>query len=87
MADGGNRAGAEGYKPCAAMVATQCIFAAMTLWVKAAFGRGMSPMVFVVYRQAVATLVLAPIAIIANRCELIDQVFSDAALLSLSPNH
>jgi hypothetical protein len=69
MAGGGTRAGAEGYnyKPCVAMVTTQCIFAAMTLWVKAAFGRGMSPMVFVVYRQAVATLVLAPIAIIANR--------------------
>nr|CAB3453432.1 unnamed protein product [Digitaria exilis] len=38
---------AEGYKPCAAMVATQCIFAALTLWVKAAFNGGMSPMVFV----------------------------------------
>lgn len=62
----------EQFKPCAAMVATQCIFAAMTLWVKAAFGRGMSPMVFVVYRQAVATLVLAPITVMANRygCEL-----------------
>ncbi|XP_066399454.1 WAT1-related protein At4g28040-like [Miscanthus floridulus] len=70
MADGGNRAGADGYKPCAAMVATQCIFAAKTLWVKAAFGRGMSPMVFVVYRQAVATLILAPVAIIANRARL-----------------
>ncbi|KAG0543777.1 hypothetical protein BDA96_02G218300 [Sorghum bicolor] len=72
MAGGGTRAGAEGYnyKPCVAMVTTQCIFAAMTLWVKAAFGRGMSPMVFVVYRQAVATLVLAPIAIIANRARL-----------------
>ncbi|TVU09601.1 hypothetical protein EJB05_43085 [Eragrostis curvula] len=57
----------EQYKPCAAMVATQCIFAAMTLWVKAAFGRGMSPMVFVVYRQAVATLVLGPIALMAHR--------------------
>ncbi|PAN12535.1 hypothetical protein PAHAL_2G271000 [Panicum hallii] len=52
------------------MVATQCIFAAMTLWVKAAFAGGMSPTVFVVYRQAVATLVLAPIAVIANRSML-----------------
>ncbi|TVU09620.1 hypothetical protein EJB05_43104, partial [Eragrostis curvula] len=60
----------EQYKPCAAMVTTQCILAAMTLWVKAAFGRGMSPMVFVVYRQAVATLVLAPIALMANRTKL-----------------
>ncbi|CAN6196003.1 unnamed protein product [Urochloa humidicola] len=63
-------AGAEGYKPCAAMVVVQCIFAAMTLWVKAAFAGGMSPMVFVVYRQAVATLVLAPIALISNRSML-----------------
>ncbi|KAL6655549.1 hypothetical protein ACP70R_006375 [Stipagrostis hirtigluma subsp. patula] len=67
---GGIREVAEGYKPCAAMVATQCIFAAMTLWVKAAFGGGMSPMVFVVYRQAVATLVLAPVAAMANRRRL-----------------
>ncbi|CAN6204512.1 unnamed protein product [Urochloa humidicola] len=52
------------------MVVVQCIFAAMTLWVKAAFAGGMSPMVFVVYRQAVATLVLAPIALISNRSML-----------------
>ncbi|CAN6182357.1 unnamed protein product [Urochloa humidicola] len=30
----------------------------------------MSPMVFVVYRQAIATLVLAPIALISNRSML-----------------
>lgn len=65
--------GVEGYKPCVAMVATQCIFAAMTLWVKAAFSGGMSPVVFVVYRQAVAALVLAPIALISNRYDLIAQ--------------
>ncbi|CAL5064299.1 unnamed protein product [Urochloa decumbens] len=70
MTGGRIRAVAEGYKPCAAMVATQCIFAPMTLWVKAAFAGGMSPMVFVVYRQAVATLVLAPIALISNRSML-----------------
>ncbi|GJM98763.1 hypothetical protein PR202_ga15800 [Eleusine coracana subsp. coracana] len=46
------------------MVVTQCIYAAMALWVKAVFTRGrMSPMVFVVYRQAVATIVLIPIVI------------------------
>ncbi|GJM98760.1 hypothetical protein PR202_ga15797 [Eleusine coracana subsp. coracana] len=64
---GGIRRVLEEYKPCAAMVATQCIFVAMTLWVKVTFGQGMSPVVFVVYRQAVATLVLAPIAVMANR--------------------
>ncbi|KAL6846541.1 hypothetical protein ACP4OV_023989 [Aristida adscensionis] len=70
MAGGGFRDVAEAYRPCAAMVATQCIFAAMTLWVKAAFGGGMSPLVFVVYRQAAATLVLAPVAAMANRRRL-----------------
>uniref|UniRef100_A0A0D9XDX4 EamA domain-containing protein n=1 Tax=Leersia perrieri TaxID=77586 RepID=A0A0D9XDX4_9ORYZ len=59
--------GLEEYKPCAAMVATQCIYAAMALWAKAVFTRGMSTMVFVVYRQAIATVFLVPIAIIANR--------------------
>ncbi|KAF8657755.1 hypothetical protein HU200_059915 [Digitaria exilis] len=52
------------------MVATQCMFAALTLWVKAAFNGGMSPMVFVAYRQAVAALVLVPIALVTNRSKL-----------------
>lgn len=59
--------GMEEYKPCAAMVVAQCIYAAMALWAKAVFTRGMSPMVFVVYRQAIATVVLVPITIVANR--------------------
>lgn len=63
----GIRAAVEGYKPCAAMVTAQCIFAVSTLWVKTAFGSGMSPMVLVVYRQGIATLVLAPLAVVANR--------------------
>ncbi|XP_052168263.1 WAT1-related protein At4g30420-like [Oryza glaberrima] len=60
-------AGWEEYKPCAAMVAAQCIYAALALWAKAVFTGGMSTMVFVVYRQAIATVFLVPIAIIANR--------------------
>ncbi|EER98931.1 WAT1-related protein At4g30420 [Sorghum bicolor] len=59
--------GMEEYKPCAAMVVTQCIYAALALWSKAAFTGGMSPLVFVVYRQAVATIVLVPVAVAANR--------------------
>lgn len=59
--------GMEEYKPCAAMVVAQCIYAAMALWAKAVFTRGMSPMVFVVYRQAIATVVLVPITVVANR--------------------
>ncbi|KAL5205377.1 hypothetical protein ABZP36_033586 [Zizania latifolia] len=57
----------EEYKPCAAMVAAQCIYAAMALWAKAVFTRGMSTMVFVVYRQAIASAFLVPVAIVANR--------------------
>ncbi|KAL6655548.1 hypothetical protein ACP70R_006374 [Stipagrostis hirtigluma subsp. patula] len=67
---GGVRAVVEGYKPCAAMVAVQCIFSVSTLWVKAAFGRGVNPMVLVVYRQGIATLVLAPAAAMASRTRL-----------------
>ncbi|KAL6846537.1 hypothetical protein ACP4OV_023985 [Aristida adscensionis] len=57
----------EGYKPCAAMVVTQCINAAMALWAKAAFTRGLSPMAFVVCRQAVAAVILVPIVVAVNR--------------------
>nr|CAB3453436.1 unnamed protein product [Digitaria exilis] len=70
MAAGGICAAMESYKPCAAMVAVQCIFAVSTLWIKAAFGHGMNPMVFVVYRQAMATIFLAPVTILANRTRL-----------------
>jgi len=49
------------------MVVTQCIYAALALWSKAAFTGGMSPLVFVVYRQAVATVVLVPVVVAANR--------------------
>uniref|UniRef100_A0A0E0IJS5 WAT1-related protein n=1 Tax=Oryza nivara TaxID=4536 RepID=A0A0E0IJS5_ORYNI len=48
-------AAAREWTPCAAMVAAQCIYAAMTLWAKAMFGRGVSPVIFVVYRQAIGT--------------------------------
>ncbi|CAL5088259.1 unnamed protein product [Urochloa decumbens] len=64
----------EDYKPCAAMVVTQCIYAAMALWSKAVFSGGMSPLVFVVYRQAVATVVLVPIVVVANRKKMKEMV-------------
>ena len=57
----------EEHKPLAAMVVVQCIYATTVLWGKAVFSGGMSPMVFVVYRQAIATAVLVPITILANR--------------------
>ncbi|CAL5064295.1 unnamed protein product [Urochloa decumbens] len=64
----------EDYKPCAAMVVTQCIYAAMALWSKAVFSGGMSPLVFVVYRQAVATVVLVPVVVVANRKKMKEMV-------------
>ncbi|KAK3133378.1 hypothetical protein QOZ80_6AG0535790 [Eleusine coracana subsp. coracana] len=57
----------EDYTPPAAMMLTQCIYATVALWAKAVFTGGMSPMIFVVYRQAVATVVLVPIVIVVNR--------------------
>lgn len=57
----------EEYKPALAMVAVQFNYAVMALLAKAAFTKGMSPMVFVVYRQAVASLILTPISFVATR--------------------
>ncbi|XP_078150273.1 WAT1-related protein At4g30420-like [Carex rostrata] len=55
------------HKPWMAMVATQCIYAVMNLVSKAAFNRGFSTMVFVVYRQSIATLFLIPFTLLAKR--------------------
>lgn len=82
---GGVRTLAEGCKPCAAMGSTQCIYAAMTLWAKAGFRRGTSPFVIIAYRLR-HTLVLAPIAIVDNRYQMISEMSGrrgGAALLFL----
>ncbi|XP_058745208.1 WAT1-related protein At4g30420-like [Vicia villosa] len=57
----------EYYLPIIAMVVIQFIFAGMTLWNRVTLVEGMSPTVFVVYRQALATIFLAPIAYISSR--------------------
>ncbi|KAM6552930.1 hypothetical protein CsatB_013692 [Cannabis sativa] len=54
--------GFDGYKPAMAMVGLQCIYTGLALFTRAALLQGMSPRVFVVYRQGVATLIMAPIA-------------------------
>lgn len=56
----------EEHKPALAMVLVQFIYAGLALTAKAAFEEGLKPMVFVVYRQAIATVVWVPIAIIAK---------------------
>ncbi|EXB94908.1 Auxin-induced protein 5NG4 [Morus notabilis] len=54
--------GFENYKPAIAMVGLQFSYAAVSLSTRVALLQGMSPRVLVVYRQAIATLVIAPIA-------------------------
>ncbi|XP_049388750.1 WAT1-related protein At1g43650 isoform X1 [Solanum stenotomum] len=51
------------YQPYLAMLFIQILYAGMALFSKASISNGMNPYVFVVYRQAFATLSLAPFAI------------------------
>ncbi|XP_043710214.1 WAT1-related protein At4g30420-like [Telopea speciosissima] len=57
----------EDYMPTMAMVLLQFTYAGLHLFTRAALLEGMSPKVFVVYRQAIATLVIAPVAYFSNR--------------------
>ncbi|XVF64308.1 hypothetical protein PTKIN_Ptkin09bG0158500 [Pterospermum kingtungense] len=52
----------ENHKPYIAMLFIQFVYAGMALFSKAAIAKGMNPCVFVVYRQAFATVALAPFA-------------------------
>lgn len=55
------------YQPYLAMLFIQILYAGMALFSKASISNGMNPYVFVVYRQAFATLSLAPFAIFLER--------------------
>ncbi|XAR62475.1 hypothetical protein NMG60_11017238 [Bertholletia excelsa] len=57
----------ESNKPYIAMLFVQIIYAGMALFSKVAIDKGMNPYVFVVYRQAFATLALAPFAFLFER--------------------
>ncbi|XP_024977270.1 WAT1-related protein At1g43650-like [Cynara cardunculus var. scolymus] len=57
----------ESYKPYIIMLVVQVIYAGMALLSKASISSGMNPSVFVVYRQAFATLFLAPVAYFFER--------------------
>ncbi|CAN1326294.1 WAT1-related protein At4g28040 [Linum perenne] len=48
------------------MIVLEFSYAGLALFTKAAFNGGMSPQVFVVYRQAIATLIMVPLAFINN---------------------
>ncbi|KAD6794955.1 hypothetical protein E3N88_05851 [Mikania micrantha] len=52
----------EFYKPVIVMVVMQFTYAAVSILTRASLLEGMNPRVFVFYRQAIATLVIAPIA-------------------------
>lgn len=52
----------ERNKPYLVMIFIQFVYAGMSLLSKAAITEGMNPYVFVVYRQALASLALAPFA-------------------------
>ncbi|KAF9601288.1 hypothetical protein IFM89_018398 [Coptis chinensis] len=57
----------ETQKPYLAMLLTQFLYAGMALLSKAAIDVGMTPCVFVVYRQAFALLALAPFSFLLER--------------------
>ncbi|KAK1317324.1 WAT1-related protein [Acorus calamus] len=57
----------EEYKPGLAMVVLQFLYAALSLYARAALLQSMSPRIFLVYRQTIATLVMAPTAYLSNR--------------------
>lgn len=57
----------ENQKPYIAMIFVQFVYAGMALFSKAAITKGMNPFVFVVYRQAFASLALAPFAFFFER--------------------
>uniref|UniRef100_A0A1D1XJJ8 WAT1-related protein n=2 Tax=Anthurium amnicola TaxID=1678845 RepID=A0A1D1XJJ8_9ARAE len=59
----------EGQKPYLVMIFVQLVYAGMALFSKLAIGGGMSPFIFVVYRQALAAAFLAPFAYFLERKE------------------
>lgn len=57
----------DDYKPALAMIGLQFTYAGVALFTRAALLKGLSPRVFVVYRQGIATLLIAPIAFASRR--------------------
>lgn len=77
-----------GLLPFAAMVMIECLDVGLTTLSKAAMSRGMSNYVFVVYSNALATLILFPSSFIINRslspCSLLSNKASDFLSFYLS---
>ncbi|KAE8726429.1 putative Auxin-induced protein 5NG4 [Hibiscus syriacus] len=53
--------------PALAMIVLQFVYAGVALFTRSALVKGLSPRVFVVYRQGMATLLIAPIAFFSRR--------------------
>ncbi|KAJ7979544.1 WAT1-related protein [Quillaja saponaria] len=80
--------GSDYYKPAIAIFGFQFIYAGVALTTRAALLQGMNPRVFVVYRQATATLAIGPVAYFSRRkstntCSLGLRSFSLIFLASL----
>ncbi|PWA40653.1 Drug/metabolite transporter [Artemisia annua] len=77
----------EYHKPVMVMLVLQFTYAGVSLSAKASFLQGMSPRVFVVYRQAFGTLFIAPIAYFSRsktaRCSMGWKSFSLIFIASL----
>lgn len=74
----------ESHKPYIAVLFIQFLYAGMALFSKAAISRGMNPFVFVVYRQAFASITLAPFAIFLDRLNLSNTFCAYSVSLSIS---
>ncbi|ERN18259.1 hypothetical protein AMTR_s00055p00118130 [Amborella trichopoda] len=60
------------YRPTLALILYQSFVAVMVILIKVAFRRGMSPTIFVTYRQLIATLSIAPLAYFIERVPLLE---------------
>ncbi|CAL1415044.1 unnamed protein product [Linum trigynum] len=59
--------GFSSHKPEIIMVALEFAYAGLALFTKAAFNGGLSPRIFIVYRQAIATLIMGTLACFSRR--------------------
>jgi len=62
----------EYYLPIMVMLLIQLIYSGLTLGTRIVLLEGLSPMVFVVYRYAFATIFLAPVAYLSGYFTIID---------------
>ncbi|XWS73163.1 hypothetical protein CRYUN_Cryun02cG0102100 [Craigia yunnanensis] len=74
----------NGYKPALAMIGLQFTYAGVALFTRAALLKGLSPRVFVVYRQGTTTLLIAPIAFASRSVTANKNAYFEGLYLSSS---